>query len=79
MSTERRLALLERCEKVRRRIPTVEHALINSVACEGQEVSWTVDLSSVYAPTPTPQPKPTPHQHLPPPEKNSCGTKTRDR
>ena len=32
LSTSEQLALLERCERVRRRIPAVEHRLINSVA-----------------------------------------------
>ncbi len=32
LSTPERLALLERCERVRRRIPALEHPLINSVA-----------------------------------------------
>ncbi|MGB8390395.1 13E12 repeat family protein, partial [Mycobacterium sp.] len=32
VTTQERLMLLERCERVRRRIPTVEHPLINSLA-----------------------------------------------
>ena len=32
LTTPERLALLERCERVRRRLPTVEHPLINQLA-----------------------------------------------
>jgi hypothetical protein len=32
VSTHERLVLLERCEKVRRRLPAIEHPLINSLA-----------------------------------------------
>lgn len=32
LNTQQRLALLERCEKLRRRIPAIEHPLINAVA-----------------------------------------------
>jgi hypothetical protein len=32
LSTRERLALLERCERVRRRLPAVEHPLINQLA-----------------------------------------------
>ena len=32
LTTQERLVLLERCERIRRRLPTVEHPLINQVA-----------------------------------------------
>ena len=32
LTTPERLALLERCERVRRRLPAVEHPLINQLA-----------------------------------------------
>jgi hypothetical protein len=44
LTTRERLAMLARCEKLRRRIPAVEHPLINSLAREAtpQELSGTL-------------------------------------
>jgi hypothetical protein len=35
LTTPERFALSERCERVRRRLPTVEHGLINQIAPSG--------------------------------------------
>ena len=49
LNTEQRLAVLERCEKLRRRIPAVEHPLINAVAREATPAELGGTLSHAIA------------------------------
>ena len=43
LTTPERLALLERCEKLRRRLPAAEHPLINELATRPPQKSWAAN------------------------------------
>jgi hypothetical protein len=49
LTTRERLAMLERCEKLRRRIPAVEHPLINALAREATPQELSGKLSHAIA------------------------------
>ncbi|HEX5253751.1 MAG TPA: DUF222 domain-containing protein, partial [Mycobacterium sp.] len=49
LTTRERLAMLERCEKLRRRIPAVEHPLINSLARDATPQELSGKLSHAIA------------------------------
>jgi Domain of unknown function (DUF222) len=49
LTTPERLAMLERCEKLRRRLPVVEHPLINQIAEQANETELGGKLASALA------------------------------
>jgi hypothetical protein len=49
LTTPERLATLERCEKLRRRLPVVEHPLINQIAEQANETELGGKLASALA------------------------------
>jgi hypothetical protein len=49
LTTPERLAVLERCEKLRRRLPVVEHPLINQIAEQTNETELGGELASALA------------------------------
>ena len=52
LTTPERLALLERCETVRRRLPAVEHPLINALAADADATELGGKLSWALVPPP---------------------------
>ena len=49
LTTPERVALLERCERIRRRLPAVEHPLINQLARQATPVELGGKLSHAIA------------------------------